>query len=391
MNLHKSVVMLSAAIFLFSCTRKNSNNGESSSNSRESDTSLPVNKANFQTGRNGKSIDLYVLKNDNGMKVAITNYGGRIVSWLAPGRDGEFDDIVLGFDNIKQYFTAKEKYFGALIGRYGNRIEGGEFTLDGATYNLEKNNAPNSLHGGPGGFHNVVWDARQLDDQHLHLEYHSKDGEEGFPGNLKVQVLYILNDKNELTIDYTATTDEATPVNLTNHAFFNLAGAASGTINNHELMINAEEYTPVDSTLIPTGEIAAVKGTPFDFTEPTAIGERVEADNMQLKYGKGYDHNFVLDKEDPGTLTLAARVHEPESGRVMEVITTEPGIQFYGGNFMDGSDTGKEGKAYEFRTAFCLETQHFPNSPNESGFPSTILQPDEIYHSMSIYRLSVQK
>jgi aldose 1-epimerase len=391
MNLFKALVLISAVIFLFSCARKSSNNSQSYASSKKSESSLSVSKADFESTRDGKNTDLYVLKNSDGMKVAITNYGGRIVSWMVPGKDGNFDDIVLGFDSAEQYYSANEKYFGALIGRYGNRIEDGRFLLNGEEYTLPVNNDPNTLHGGPGGFDNVVWDAGQLDDQHLRLEYYSPDGEEGFPGNLKVQVLYVLNDQNELTIDYTAVTDKATPVNLTNHAFYNLGGAASGTINDHELMINAKNYTPVDSTLIPTGEIAAVKGTPFDFTEPAPIGERVETENEQLKYGKGYDHNFVLDKEAPGTLTLAARVHDPGSGRLMEIFTTEPGIQFYGGNFMDGSDTGKEGEPYEFRTAFALEPQHFPNSPNEPEFPTTILEPDSIYHTMSIYRLSVQE
>lgn len=354
------------------------------------DSYLPIKVEDFRTTVNNRNINLFVLKNKKGMKVAITNYGGRIVSWMVPDKNGNFDDIVLGFDNIQQYFTAKEKYFGALIGRYGNRIADGQFSLEGEFYNLAKNNGPNHLHGGLGGFHNVVWDAKQLDGQHLRLEYVSEDGEEGYPGTLKVQVLYILNDDNELKIDYTAVTDEATVVNLTNHAFFNLGGAASGTINDHELMINAEEYTPVDSTLIPTGEIAPVTNTPFDFTEPTAIGERLSQDNEQLAFGKGYDHNFVLDKEGQGTLTLAARVHEPESGRVMEIFTTEPGLQFYGGNFMDGSDTGKEGEPYEFRTAFCLEPQHFPDSPNQPQFPSTVLQPSQIYHTLSVYKFTTQ-
>lgn len=381
----KNILPLLIISLLFSCGRP-----EVQEVQQNTEVSIPVSWADFQTERNGKKTDLFVLENTKGMKVAITNYGGRIVSWMVPDKNGNFDDIVLGFDNIQQYFTAKEKYFGALIGRYGNRIADGQFSLEGESYNLAKNNGPNHLHGGLGGFHNVVWDAKQLDGQHLRLEYVSKDGEEGYPGTLKVQVLYILNDDNELKIDYTAVTDEATVVNLTNHAFFNLGGAASGTINDHELMINAEEYTPVDSTLIPTGEIAPVTNTPFDFTEPTAIGERLSQDNEQLAFGKGYDHNFVLDKEGQGTLTLAARVHEPESGRVMEIFTTEPGLQFYGGNFMDGSDTGKEGEPYEFRTAFCLEPQHFPDSPNQPQFPSTVLQPSQIYHTLSVYKFTTQ-
>lgn len=375
------LVLVIFGIFLFGCNGKTNKNVQS----------LTVKKADFQAEINGKKTGLYVLQNNQGMKVAITNYGGRIVSWMVPDKDGNFDDVVLGFNSIEGYLNANEIYFGALIGRYGNRIDEGKFTLNGTEYSLAKNNGPNHLHGGPGGFHNVVWDAKQLDKQHLRLEYYSKDGEEGYPGNLKVQVLYILNDNNELKIDYTAVTDKETIVNLTNHAFFNLAGAASGAINDHQLMINAREYTPVDATLIPTGEIAPVKDTPFDFTTSTAIGKRLNQENQQLDYGKGYDHNFILDKEEQGTLSLAARVHEPQSGRVMEIYTTEPGIQFYGGNFLDGSDTGKEGKPYEFRTAFCLEPQHYPDSPNYSNFPSVVLTPDSVYHSLSIYKLSTSK
>ena len=347
---------------------------------------LTLDPMNFQTEINGKSTDLFKLENDNGIEVYITNYGGRIVSWLVPDRDGNRDDIVLGYDSIEGYLNSNEVYFGSLIGRYGNRIAEGKFDLDGVEYTLATNNPPNHLHGGPNGFHNVVWDARQISDKHLRLQYLSEDGEEGYPGNLLVQVHYILNNDNELRIDYTAVTDQKTVVNLTNHAFFNLAGAASGTVNGHELMINAEHFTPVDSTLIPTGEITPVAGTPFDFTSAKPIGRDLEQDNEQLDFGMGYDHNFVLSKETPGALELAARVVEPESGRVMEVLTTEPGIQLYGGNFLDGSDVGKEGKPYEFRTAFCLETQHFPDSPNQPDFPTTVLEPNEIYHTVTVYR-----
>lgn len=349
---------------------------------------LSVTSEDFKTIIDGKSTDLFTLKNSNGIKVAITNYGGRIVSWLAPDEDGNFDDIVLGFDSIDGYLNANETYFGALIGRYGNRIGKGSFTLKGSDYSLATNNGPNHLHGGPGGFHNVVWDAQQLDDQHLVLSYFSENGEEGYPGNLNIKVHYILTDEDELKIDYTATTDQTTIVNLTNHAFFNLGGAASGTINNHKLKINADEFIPVDSTLIPTGEISSVENTPFDFTEPKAIKKDLSEDNEQLANGEGYDHNFVLNKEESQTLSRAAKVTDPESGRVLEIFTTEPGIQFYGGNFLDGSDTGKEGKPYEYRTAFCLEPQHFPDSPNQHHFPSVVLEPDSIYNSLSIYRLS---
>ncbi|MEL7834770.1 aldose epimerase family protein [Fodinibius sp. Rm-B-1B1-1] len=345
----------------------------------------------FQSAVNGIDARLFQLENEKGMQIAITNYGGRIVSWLAPDKNGEFDDIVLGFDSIDGYLNADEIYFGALIGRFGNRIDEGEFSLNGEDYELATNDGSNHLHGGPGGFHNVVWDAEQLDDQHLVLTYFSEEGEEGYPGNLKVKVQYILTDDNELKIDYTASTDQATPVNLTNHAFFNLGGAASGTINNHELLIEADYYTPVDSTLIPTGEIASVEQTPFDFTNAKSMGKDIDNKSEQLDFGEGYDHNFVLDKENNGKLTRAAKVHEPNSGRTMEIYTTEPGIQFYSGNFMDGSDVGKEGEPYKYRTAFCLEPQHFPDSPNQNNFPSTILEPDSVYHSLSVYKLSSNK
>lgn len=375
----KKYYIIIITLFLINCS------GETVDNVK---TEQLVNAEDFKSTVHGKKTDLYTLQNKEGMQVAITNYGGRIVSWLAPDRNGEFDDIVLGFDSIDGYLNANEIYFGALIGRYGNRIADGKFSLNGQDYELATNNGPNHLHGGPGGFHNVVWDALQLDKQHLVLTYISKDGEEGYPGNLKVRVDYILTDDNELKIDYTASTDKHTPVNLTNHAFFNLGGATSGTINNHELMIEADYYTPVDSTLIPSGEIAAVEGTPFDFTDLKSIGTDLQEDNEQLEFGKGFDHNFVLNEKSTKRLTRAAKVYEPQSGRVMEIYTTEPGLQFYGGNFMDGSDIGKEGKPYKYRTAFCLEPQHFPDSPNQDNFPSTTLEPDSIYHSLSVYKLS---
>jgi len=284
--------------------------------------------SNFQTKINGKKTDLYFLNNANGMKVAITNYGGRIVAMTAPDNTGNWKDVVLGFDSIKGYLNANEIYFGSLVGRYANRIAKGKFTLDGKQYQLPINNGVNTLHGGPKGFPNVVWDAHKLDDQHLQLQYISKDMEMGFPGRMDVKVMYTLDSDNTLRIDYTATTDQKTVVNLTNHAFFDLHGAGEGTIKDHIMMINADEYTPIDSTFIPTGEIASVKGTPFDFTRPTAIGKRIDSDNRQLKNGHGYDHNFVLNKPEKGDMTLAARVTEPESGRILEVYTTQPGLQF---------------------------------------------------------------
>jgi aldose 1-epimerase len=349
---------------------------------------IPVNRADFQTTIDGKQTDLYTLESGDGIKLAITNFGGRVVSWMVPGKDGSYADISLGFDNIEAYLEYGS-YYGALIGRVGNRIANGEFSLNGETYNLAKNNGQNSLHGGPNGFHNVVWDAEQLDSKNLKLTYVSEDGEEGFPGRLQVEVIYSLTDDNALRIEYNAITDKKTIVNLTNHTFFNLKGEAGGTINDHILTINTDGYTPVDSTLIPLGEIASVEGTPFDFRQPTAIGERIMNEHIQLKYGGGYDHNFALNKNGE-TLSLAAKVHEPNSGRTMEVFTTEPGMQFYGGNFLDGSVTGKFGKPLDFREAFCLETQHFPDAPNQPDFPSIVLEPGDTYNSVSIYKFTVQ-
>lgn len=360
-----------------------------SEKTKTNNVEIPVKQADFQTTIDGKETDLYVLESDGGIKVAITNLGGRVVSWMVPGKDGSYADISVGMDNPEAYLEANEPYYGALIGRVGNRIANGEFSLNGDTYSLAQNNGPNSLHGGPKGFHNVVWDAEQTDSKNLKLSYVSEDGEEGFPGRLEVEVIYSLTDENELRIEYTATTDKQTIVNLTNHTFFNLKGEAGGTINDHILTINADGYTPVDSTLIPFGEVASVEGTPFDFREPTAIGDRVENDHYQLEHGMGYDHNFALNKEGE-ELSLAAKVHEPNSGRTMEIFTTEPGIQFYGGNFMDGSDTGKFGKPLEFREAFCLEPQHYPDAPNQPNFPSILLEPGETYNTVSVYRFSTE-
>ncbi len=303
-------------------------------------------------------------------------------------KNGNLTDVVIGFESVNGYKNSTEPYFGATIGRYGNRIAKGKFTLDGKTYTLPLNNGPNTLHGGKKGFQDVVWDAKQLGDSALELTYLSKDGEQGFPGNLNVKVTYSLNDSNELKIHYEATTDKKTVVNLTNHAFYNLNG--SGTILNHLLMINADKYTPVDSTLIPTGKIETVKGTPFDFTNETAIGARINDSNQQLKNGKGYDHNFVLNKNKTSGLNLAATVLGEKSGIFMQVFTQEPGLQFYSGNFMQSKNTLRNGKD-EFRTALALETQHFPDSPNEPSFPSTVLEPGKTYSTTSVYKFSVKK
>lgn len=345
----------------------------------------------FQQTIGDKKTDLYVLKNSNGMQAAITNYGGRLVSLLVPGKDGKLTDVVIGFDSVQQYQKSTEPYFGATIGRYGNRIAKGKFTLDGKQYTLATNNGPNTLHGGTKGFQDVVWDAKQMGDSVLELTYLSKDMEEGFPGNLQVKVIYTLTNDNELKLDYEATTDKKTVVNLTNHAFFNLNGQGSGTINNHLLMLNADGYTPVDSTLIPTGKIEPVANTPFDFRSPTMIGKSVDANNKQIKNGNGYDHNFVLNANKGSGLNTAAIITGDKTGIEMEVLTQEPGLQFYGGNFMQSKNKMKDGGMDDFRTAFCLETQHFPDSPNQTAFPSTVLEPGKIYKTSSVYRFSTKK
>lgn len=332
-----------------------------------------------------QSVQLYTLTNANGMQIKATNYGGIITHLIVPDAEGNLEDVALGYDDLEGYLE-ESPYFGAIIGRYGNRIAGGRFTLDGETYTLATNNGPNHLHGGDRGFDKVIWDATTFDEgdeRGISFTYTSPDGEEGYPGTLNARVTYTLNDNNELIFDYYAIANEATPVNLTQHTYFNLAGVGEGDILNHRIMINADSYTPVDSTLIPTGEVTSVEGTPFDFTEPMPIGARIDEDHQQLEFGLGYDHNFVLNG-DAGEMKLAARVTEPTSGRIMTVRTTEPGLQFYTGNFLDGSLSGKD-VTYDHRTGFCLETQHFPDSPNQDNFPSTILRPGEEYTSRTVY------
>lgn len=348
-------------------------------------------KTAFQQMIDGKQTGLYILKNKNNMQAAITNYGGRLVSLSVPDKDNKLVDVSVGFDSVQQYQVSTEPYFGATIGRYGNRIAKGKFTLDGKQYSLFTNNGPNTLHGGKKGFQNVVWDAKQIGDSVLELTYLSKDMEEGFPGNLKVKVAYRLTDNNEWRIDYEATTDKKTVINLTNHAFFNLNGAGSGSINNHLLFINADNYTPVDSTLIPTGKIEPVANTPFDFRKPVAIGKNVNANDEQLNNGKGYDHNFVLNKNITAGLNHAATVIADKTNIRMDVFTQEPGLQFYGGNFMQSKNAIRGGGKDDFRTAFCLETQHFPDSPNQPVFPSTVLEPGKTYLSSSVYKFSINK
>ncbi|MCU7548859.1 galactose mutarotase [Chitinophagaceae bacterium LB-8] len=332
----------------------------------------------------GKDVNLYTLTNKNGVQVKVTNYGGIVTSWLVPDKNGKQSSIVIGFDSLQGYLQ-KPPYFGALIGRYGNRIGNARFTLDGKTYTLAANDGKNHLHGGNKGYDKVVWDAAFADSiPALTLNYLSKDGEEGYPGNLKISVTYSLTDDNELVIDYNAETDKATPVNLTNHCYFNLSGDVKNTILDHSLQIDADNYTPVDATLIPTGEIKAVKGTPFDFTQSTKIGARI--DQVQ----GGYDHNFVLNSKD-STLHLVATLADSISGRKMEVYTVEPGLQFYSGNFLDGTFKLADGTPINKHTALCLETQHYPDSPNKPNFPSTILQPGQKYHTVTKYKVSVEK
>jgi len=341
-------------------------------------------KTAFEKTIDNKKTDLFILKNKNGAQAAITNYGGRLVSLLVPDTAGKMTDVVAGFESVEGFQKSTEPYFGATIGRYGNRIAKGHFTLEGKQYKLYLNNKQNTLHGGKKGFQDVVWDAKQLNDTTLELTYLSKDMEENFPGNLKVKVTYALTADNGLKINYEATTDKTTIVNLTNHAFFNLNGAGSGTILNHIVQIDADRYTPVDSTLIPTGKIGPVAGTPFDFRKATAIGARINAPDEQLKFGGGYDHNYVLNKH---TLAVkVASVKGDKSGIMMEVYTEEPGLQFYSGNFMQSKNSMKNGKKDDYRTAFAMETQHFPDSPNQPQFPSTVLKPGQTYKTQSIYR-----
>lgn len=355
-----------------------------------------VNPDNFNTKIGGKQVNLFTLKNRNGMVAQITNFGGRIVNLWVPNKNNQFDDVVTGFNTIGEYQNSKEVYFGALIGRYGNRIAQGTFSLGGKQYQLAKNNGVNHLHGGPKGFHNVVWDARSFknsqNEDALELKYLSPDGEEGYPGNLSVTVTYTLTDENELKIEYKATTDKPTVVNLTHHSFFNLHGFNSGnskTINTHVLQLNAPNYTPTITGLIPTGVIAPVAGTPMDFTKPTAIGDRVNENFQDLAFGKGYDHNWILNKGGD-KISEAATFFEPETGISMAVFTDQPAVQFYGGNFFNGTATGKYGEVYTHRSSFALETQHFPDSPNHPNFPTTELKPGETYSHICIYKFSVR-
>jgi len=381
--------ILAAAIMLSisSC----SDSSKSSTDTAQTDstnTGLQLDSTKFQKEIDGKRTNLYILKNKNNMQAAFTNYGGRLVSLLVPDSAGKLVDVVVGFDSVDGYAQSTEPYFGATIGRYGNRIAKGKFTLDGKPYTLATNNGQNSLHGGKKGYQYVVWDAKQTNDHTLELSYLSKDMEEGYPGNLNVKVTYSLTDDNELKMDYEATTDKRTVVNLTNHAFFNLNGEGSGSILNHVLQIYADQFTPVDTTLIPLGTNIPVQNTPFDFNTPTTIGKRIDAVNEQITAGKGYDHNYVLKGTKGLGMTHAATVKGDKSNIVMDVYTQEPGLQFYSGNFMQSKNKFKGGTTDDFRSAFCLETQHYPDSPNQPSFPSTILDPGKVYKTSSIYKFS---
>jgi aldose 1-epimerase len=351
-------------------------------------------KERFGKTADGENVDIYTLTNHRGMQAKITNYGGIVVSLTAPDRNRKFSDVVLGYNDLENYFKPPFPYFGAIIGRYGNRIAKGRFTLDGVEYKLAVNNGENHLHGGIKAFDKVVWKVKQTRTTPagpaLFLTYLSKDGEEGYPGNLTVNVVYTLTHNNELKIDYTATTDKDTVTNLTHHSYFNLAGEGNGNILDHRLVLKADRFVPTDSAAIPTGELRNVAGTPFDFRTATAIGARINGDDEQLKLGKGYDHTWVINGR-AGVLRQAAIAYEPRSGRVMEVWTTEPGVQFYTGNYLDGTITGKAGQPYPQRSGFCLETQHYPDSPNQPNFPTTTLKKGATYRSTTIYRFSARR
>lgn len=338
----------------------------------------------------GKQVKLYTMKNQKGMEIMVTNFGARIVSWMVPDKKGVLEDVVFGFDSIDGYLNSKESYFGAAIGRYGNRIAKGEFTIGDINYKLAQNNGVNALHGGVNGFSRKIWDVVQKNPGELNFKLISPDMDEGYPGELVVSMTYRLTEENGLVIQYEAKCDKPTVINLTNHSYFNLHGAGNGNILDHILTLNADHFTPIDSTLIPTGEIASVENTPFDFRTPTSIGSRINADHQQIKFGLGYDINYVLKKLGDQPVQLAATVYEPQSGRVLEVFTDQPGIQFYSGNFLDGKYPGKKGKTYGYRTGFCLETQHYPNSPNQKSFPSVQLDPDQVYTHTCIYKFSVK-
>ena len=361
-------------------------------NTTETANLCGLNRKDFQTTVNGKKTDLYILKNRKGYEVAVTNYGGAIVAIMVPDKDGNVANVIQGHDNIQEVINSPEPFLSTLIGRYGNRIAKGQFTLNGKEYQLAINNGPNALHGGPTGFHARVWDAKQMGPRALALTYTSSYGEEGFTGECRITVEYTFTDQNELVIEYLATTNKKTIINLTHHAFFSLAGIANPTptINNQVCEINADFFIPIDETSIPTGEILKVAGTPFDFRTPKAVGQDIDADDQQIKNGAGYDHCFVLNKHEEGELSFAARLTEPESKRTLEVYTTEPGMQVYSDNWADGYK-GQHGATFPRRSAICFECQHFPDSPNHTYFPSVVLNPGQQYKQKTIYRFGVEE
>ncbi len=387
-----SQILVVLAIMAMSAC-KNANKKEIISETAGTNMQTPMESTlqqnNFDTIIDERAVKLYWLESKD-LKMAITNYGGRIVTLLAPDQNGNYVDVSIGYSNIKDYVDSAESYFGATIGRVGNRIAKGKFSLDGTEYSVLPNNNENALHGGENGFQDKVWEAEQPDTKTLILRYTSPDMEEGFPGNLTVKVTYSLTDNKAVRMEYEATTDKATVVNLTNHTYFNLNGEGSGSILNHSLQLNADQFTPVDQGLIPTGELKDVQGTPFDFNEAHAIGEYIEQEDQQLAYGGGYDHNFVLNGTKSYGMNHAATVIGDKSGIVMDVYTQEPGVQFYCGNFMASANTLKSGAKDDYRTAFCLETQHYPDSPNQPDFPSITLRPGEVYHTVSVYQFSVK-
>lgn len=373
---------ISAGVFT-SCNNNQAQNKATMTDSIATSKMLPA-ESGFEQTIDGKQIKLYYLKGKNGMQAAITNYGGRVVSLLVKSQAGNMVDVIAGFDNLKGYQESAGNYYGALIGRYGNRIADGKFKLDGKEYSMFINNTPNTLHGGKVGFDSKVWDAVQPNEHTLELTYHSADMEEGFPGNLDVKVTYVVTRYNSLEITYEANTDKPTVINLTNHAYFNLNGPGSGTILKHIMQINADDYTPVNKNLIPTGKIESVKGTPFDFRAPLPIGDRIDDDNEQVKFGHGYDHNYVLNNHN--AQIPVATVIGDKTGLILKVFTTQPGVQFYTGNFMQGAFKMKGGFPDARRTAFCLETQHYPDSPNQPAFPSTVLEPGKPFKSITLYQ-----
>jgi aldose 1-epimerase len=388
-----AVVLLAVLVVqLSACSSQNSTRTVSSGAKEQAQETAGVRRQAFGKLSDGTAVDLYTLKNRNGMETSITNFGATLVSLKTPDKSGKLADVVLGYRTPAEYEQGTN-YFGGTIGRYANRIAKGQFTLDGKTYHVPINDGPNSLHGGTPGFNKRVWTAKDVSNggtPAVQFTYFSPDGEEGYPGNLNVEVTYTLRDDNSLQIAYRATTDRDTVVNLTNHSYFNLAGEGSGDILGHELTLHADHFTPVNDTLIPTSELREVKGTPFDFNKAMPIGARINQSDQQLKFGKGYDHNWVLTAGQSDTPQPAAEVYDPGSGRVLTVLTTEPGIQFYSGNFLDGSVHGKSEKAYTHRSGLALETQHFPDSPNHPKFPSTVLKPGQTFTSTSIYKFSTR-